>query len=76
MEKNKIDRYKIILWWSDEDEAFLAAMPDLPGCMADGATQEEALANIREVAGLWVKRAKELGRAIPEPTTTTGQVAA
>ena len=48
-------RYKVILGWSEDDQAFLAEMPQLPGCMADGSTQEEALAAIQEVAGVWIR---------------------
>jgi len=62
-----MDKYKVIIWWSEEDQAFLAEMPELPGCMADGQTQEEALKNIREVAQVWINTAREAGWTIPEP---------
>lgn len=60
-------RYKVEIWWSEDDQAFLAAMPELPGCMADGKTPEEALKNVQEVAGLWIETAQELGREVPQP---------
>ena len=59
--------YEMIIYWSKEDEAFLVEVPELPGCMADGATQEEALANAKTVIREWIETAKELGREIPEP---------
>ncbi|MGD9854034.1 MAG: type II toxin-antitoxin system HicB family antitoxin [Planctomycetaceae bacterium] len=62
-----VPRYELIIYWSKEDEAFLVEVPELPGCMADGATQEEALANAKTVIRLWIETAKELGREIPEP---------
>jgi predicted RNase H-like HicB family nuclease len=62
-----MDKYKVILWWSPMDHCFLAEVPELPGCMADGATQEEALANIREIAQEWINYAQRCGRAIPQP---------
>lgn len=60
-------KYELIIWWSDEDEAFLVEAPELSGCMADGATYEEALANVQAVIREWVETARELGRDIPEP---------
>jgi predicted RNase H-like HicB family nuclease len=60
-------KYEIILYWSKEDEAFLAEVPELPGCMADGKTYQEALANAEVVMRQWVETARELGRPIPEP---------
>ncbi|HZO88993.1 MAG TPA: type II toxin-antitoxin system HicB family antitoxin [Chthonomonadaceae bacterium] len=62
-----MDKYKVIVWWSPMDRCYLAEMPELPGCMADGATQEEALVNIREIAQEWVNYAKRRGRPIPQP---------
>jgi predicted RNase H-like HicB family nuclease len=55
------------MWWSDDDQAFLVEVPELPGCMADGATQEEALANVQVIIKEWIDTARELGRDIPEP---------
>lgn len=60
-------RYEIILYWSDEDGAFVAEVPELPGCVADGATYQEALANTETVIQEWIDTARELGRPIPEP---------
>ncbi len=60
-------RYEVIIYWSDEDHAFIAEVPELLGCMADGATYQEALANVETVIEEWIETAKELGRTIPEP---------
>lgn len=59
--------YTIILYWSDDDEAFIAEVPELPGCMADGATYQEALANAEIIIAEWIETARELGRPIPQP---------
>jgi predicted RNase H-like HicB family nuclease len=60
-------RYEIILYWSEEDQAFIAEVPELAGCMADGATYQEALANAEVIIQEWIETAQELGRPIPEP---------
>jgi predicted RNase H-like HicB family nuclease len=60
-------KYEVIIYWSEEDQAFLAEVPELPGCMADGASTHEALANVEMVAREWIETARELGREIPEP---------
>jgi predicted RNase H-like HicB family nuclease len=60
-------KYEIILYWSEEDQAFIAEVPELPGCAADGATRQEALANAELVIAEWLETAWELGRPIPEP---------
>jgi len=60
-------KYEIILYWSEEDQAFIAEVPELPGCAADGATRQDALANAEIVIAEWIETARELGRAIPEP---------
>ncbi|MBI1742266.1 type II toxin-antitoxin system HicB family antitoxin [Candidatus Acetothermia bacterium] len=60
-------RYEVIIYWSKEDNAFIAEVPELPGCMADGATYQEALANVEVVIQEWIETAKELGRPLPEP---------
>jgi predicted RNase H-like HicB family nuclease len=60
-------KYEIILYWSNEDEIFVAEVPELPGCMAHGNTQEGALQNAKEAIHLWIDTAKEHGDPIPEP---------
>lgn len=60
-------KYEIILYWSAEDESYIAEAPELPGCMADGETMSEALENIHVVIGEWIETATELGRPIPKP---------
>jgi predicted RNase H-like HicB family nuclease len=57
--------YGLVMWWSDEDQAFLVEVPELPGCMADGATQEEALANVEVIIQEWLETAESLGRNLP-----------
>ena len=63
---NKI-HYEIILYWSKEDEAFIAEVPELAGCAADGATYQEAIVNAEVVIREWIETALELGRPVPEP---------
>lgn len=60
-------RYKIIIFWSNEDEAFIAEIPELPGCMAHGNTSEDALKNAQDAIQLWLDTAKEFGDPILEP---------
>jgi len=60
-------RYGITIYWSQEDHAFIAEVPELPGCAADGKTYREALANVEVVIQEWIETAKELGRPIPAP---------
>jgi predicted RNase H-like HicB family nuclease len=60
-------KYEIILYWSAEDDAFIAEVPELPGCAADGATRMEALESVETVIREWIETARELGRPIPEP---------
>jgi len=60
-------RYEVIINWSAEDEAFIAEVPELPGCAADGATRGEALAAVETIVAEWIETARELGRPIPEP---------
>lgn len=60
-------RYELIVYWSDPDAAFIVEVPELPGCMADGATYAEAVAAAEIVIGEWIDVARELGRPIPEP---------
>ena len=60
-------KYEIILYWSNEDGAFIAEVPELPGCSADGTTYQEALANAEQIIREWLETAVELGRPIPTP---------
>lgn len=60
-------KYEVIIYWSEEDSAFLAEVPELPGCMADGQSYEEALRNAQTVIAEWVESAKSLKRPIPKP---------
>ncbi len=60
-------KYEIIIYWSAEDQAFVAEVPELPGCAADGKTYQAALANVEIVIRQWIDTAKELGRPIPVP---------
>ena len=60
-------KHEIVLYWSDEDQSFIAEVPELAGCAADGPTRQEALANVEVVIDEWIGTAKELGRTIPEP---------
>ena len=60
-------QYEIVLYWSKEDQAFIAEVPELPGCAADGATYQDALANAEVVIREWIETARELGRSIPQP---------
>ena len=62
-----MSKYQITIFWSVEDHAFVADVPELPGCMAHGNTYESALANIKEAIELWLTTAKEFGDQIPEP---------
>ena len=60
-------KYEVIIYWSDDDQAYIAEVPELPGCAADGATYGEALANVETVIAEWIETARELGRSVPEP---------
>ncbi len=60
-------KYEVIIYWSEEDKAFIAEVPELPGCVADGRTYREALANVQVIIKEWIATAKELGRPIPQP---------
>jgi predicted RNase H-like HicB family nuclease len=62
-----MDKYEIIIYWSEEDHAFIAEAPELPGCMAHGDSHDAALANIKEAMELWIKTAKEFYDPIPKP---------
>ena len=63
----KKPKYEVIIYWSDEDQAFIAEVPELAGCAADGPTYHDALKNVEVVIQEWIKTAQELGRPIPEP---------
>jgi predicted RNase H-like HicB family nuclease len=60
-------KYELIVYWSDADDAFVVEVPELPGCMADGETYEQAVTNARQVIEEWMETARELGRPVPEP---------
>jgi predicted RNase H-like HicB family nuclease len=62
-----MSKYELIIYWSKEDEAFVVEVPELPGCMADGATYAEAVANAQVVIAEWIETARQTGRPIPEP---------
>ena len=59
-------KYEVIIYWSTEDQSFLAEVPELPGCMADGATYQEALKNVEVIIQEWIDTASKLGRKVPE----------
>ncbi|HDL64765.1 MAG TPA: type II toxin-antitoxin system HicB family antitoxin [Proteobacteria bacterium] len=60
-------KYEIIIFWSEEDDAFVAEVPELPGCMADGETYQKALSNTERIIHEWIETARELGRPVPQP---------
>ena len=60
-------KYEIILYWSQDDNAYIAEVPELPGCMADGPTAGEALHNVERIAQEWIETAREMGRPVPVP---------
>lgn len=60
-------KYEMIVYWSDDDEAFIVEVPELPGCAADGPTYLKAVQNAEKVIKEWIETAEELGRAIPQP---------
>jgi predicted RNase H-like HicB family nuclease len=62
-----VTKHEVVLYWSQEDGAFIAEVPELAGCAADGATRQEALANVEQVIAEWIETARELGRPVPEP---------
>lgn len=62
-----MNKYEIVIYWSKTDGAFIAEVPELAGCMADGETYQEALANAEIIIQEWIETAKEIGRNIPEP---------
>ena len=62
-----MNKYEVIIYWSDEDQAFIAEVPELPGCSAHGSTQEGALASAQDAIRLWIDTASEFGDPIPKP---------
>ena len=62
-----MSKYEIVIYWSDEDDAYVADVPELSGCMADGKTYQEAVSNAEVVIQQWLETAEELGRPIPQP---------
>ncbi|NQU05281.1 MAG: type II toxin-antitoxin system HicB family antitoxin [Calditrichaeota bacterium] len=60
-------KYEVIIYWNDEDSAFIAEAPELPGCVADGETYQDAIANLEVIIKEWIETAEELGRVIPQP---------
>lgn len=63
---SSVSRYEVIIYWSEDDQAFIAEVPELPGCAADGPTHQEALDNVQVIVQKWIATAEELGRPIPE----------
>jgi predicted RNase H-like HicB family nuclease len=66
-QRREAPRYEVILYWSEDDQAVIAEVPELPGCMADGPTYQAAIEAVEVVIEEWIETAKELGRTIPEP---------
>jgi predicted RNase H-like HicB family nuclease len=66
MEQN-LNKYEVIIYWSNDDNAFIAEVPELPGCMADGVSYNDAVNNVQVIMAEWIETAKTLGRLIPEP---------
>ncbi|MEX0607257.1 MAG: type II toxin-antitoxin system HicB family antitoxin [Halofilum sp. (in: g-proteobacteria)] len=60
-------KYELVIYWSEDDQAFLVEVPELPGCMADGETYEAAVANAQQVIEEWIETARELDKPVPEP---------
>ncbi len=67
MDRIEMYKYELIIYWSEEDQRYLVEVPELPGCMADGRTYEDALKNVRIIIEEWIETAKNLGREIPQP---------
>jgi len=62
-----VNKYEVIIYWSDEDQSYIAEIPELPGCAADEETYFDALKNVEVVAQEWIETARKLGRGIPQP---------
>ena len=67
MEKFKMYKYELIIFWNEEDQRYLVEVPELPGCMADGVTYQEAIKNAEIVISEWIDTAQSAGREIPQP---------
>ncbi len=67
LETSKMHRYEVIIYWSEDDQAFVADVPELPGCSAHGNSPSNALANCQDAIDLWLDTAEEFGRTIPSP---------
>ncbi len=65
--KQDLNKYEVIIYWSKDDESFIAEVPELPGCMADGNSYTDAIENVQTIMSEWIETAKSLGRNIPEP---------
>jgi len=65
--RRKMCKYEVIVWWNEKDQAYIAEVPEIPGCMSDGGTYEETLKNVQLIISEWIETAKELGREVPEP---------
>jgi len=62
-----MDKYEVVIWWSNEDQLYLAKAPELPGCMVHGTSPEEALAEIKSLIPIWLDLLREKGQPVPEP---------
>jgi len=67
MNRKLTSKYEMVIYWSEEDEAFLVEVPELPGCMADGPTYQGAVTAAEKVIDMWICSARELNRPVPEP---------
>lgn len=68
MDNGKVEsKYEMVIYWNDEDQAFIVEVPELPGCMADGPTYQEAVSEAEKVIDMWIRRAQSLNRPVPEP---------
>jgi predicted RNase H-like HicB family nuclease len=67
MQRNKMYKYELIVFWSEEDQCYVVEVPELPGCMADGETYEDAIKNAQTVISEWIDTAQRIGREIPQP---------
>ena len=67
MEKGKMCKYELIIYWSEEDHCYVVEVPELSGCMADGDTYEQAIKNAQVVISEWIETAQRIGREVPQP---------